>query len=186
MAKHSYHREGREISEHEALDHNGMLRDGVAVRVRMTMRDAAAHRPGFRPARTMQQPRVDAAQYWRDNKNCLVVHDGSGNALGLHKPGFRMLDNDFGATAKAAAYHAYQSDVERAYLTFGSDPREIDDDYENSVDHIAADAQTDTESIGRNRTDGRSVNQIAADHQRRMSKIYDVIDAELSQAWRKG
>src|SRR5262249_1589757 len=99
MAKHSYHRDGREISEDEALDHNGMLRDGVAVGVRMTLRDTA-HRPGFRTARTMQQPRADAAQYWRDNKDCLVVHDGSGDPLGLYKPGFRMLDNGFGETAK--------------------------------------------------------------------------------------
>jgi hypothetical protein len=41
MARHLYYRGDREISEHEALDRNGMLKDGVSLRVRTQMRDAA-------------------------------------------------------------------------------------------------------------------------------------------------
>ena len=40
MSKHQYFRGMTEISEAEALDHDGLLRDGTSMRVRTTMRDS--------------------------------------------------------------------------------------------------------------------------------------------------
>jgi hypothetical protein len=39
MTKHQYYRDGVEITASEALDHRGLIRDGVTARVRVTMRD---------------------------------------------------------------------------------------------------------------------------------------------------
>jgi len=50
-----FNREGDEINERSALDRHGIMRDGIAMRVPLQMRDAASrvtdahlHRPGFR------------------------------------------------------------------------------------------------------------------------------------------
>ena len=55
MSKTQYfNREGDEIDERSALDHHGIMRDGIAMRVPLQMRDAShltdahLHRPGFR------------------------------------------------------------------------------------------------------------------------------------------
>jgi hypothetical protein len=79
-------RTGRELSAMEALS-DGVLKDGVSMRVRMTARDGA---PRF----------SDARSYWDQ-----------------HRPGFRVLDNNLGRQAIADAHAAYVHDLENAYKT---------------------------------------------------------------------
>jgi hypothetical protein len=95
-----------------------MIRDGVIVRTHMTAMDHCT-------VGISRQRLTDAAQYWRDNRNRFVVHDGTGRDPGLHQPGWRMLDNDFRQTGKQAAYDAYERDLVSAYknpLGMGSMP----------------------------------------------------------------
>jgi len=72
---------GRQIAEHDALDRNGILRSGFAIRVPMQMRDAS---------------RQDAKP---------VVVDGHGNGgLALRRPGYRIATNDTRRALVADAY----------------------------------------------------------------------------------
>jgi hypothetical protein len=64
MSKHLYYRNGVEISEAEALDHCGVLRDRITMRVPTTMRDAA-------DARVQAYDAYDAEiqQRWRNKRD---------------------------------------------------------------------------------------------------------------------
>ena len=60
---------------------------------------------------------------------------------------------------------------------------EIGDHGDNEDDIVAN--ETNTEGLGRNRSDSRSVNQIMRDHQTKMSKLYADIDRDLAEQWRR-
>jgi len=47
-----FDRSGRQLSEEEALGPGRILKDGIIARTRLTMRDGAMHRPGFRRSRS--------------------------------------------------------------------------------------------------------------------------------------
>lgn len=100
-----FDRRGRSLTAQEARDHNGIIRDGVTVRVRMQMRDSASQ---F----------TDARQFWDRNKATLVVTDAA--ALGGTKgnqPGFRILDSAVNAQDRADAYQQYNDDLTNAWRT---------------------------------------------------------------------
>src|SRR5262249_10782345 len=76
MRAQYFTRDGRPLSEREAHDRHGMIRDGVIVRVPMQMRDSAA-----------VDPRL------RFTSACRVT-DGQGGVAGLDRAGFRMHADD--------------------------------------------------------------------------------------------
>jgi len=70
MTNPRYYEDGKQISEVEATDARGVVRDGVSVRVR--------------------QQFLDGAGFLRDAAGPLRITDGSGSADGLHRPGWRV------------------------------------------------------------------------------------------------
>jgi hypothetical protein len=92
-----FFRNGREITEQEARDEQGLLRDGCSARVAMTARDSGSR---------------------------LRLTDGNGDAgLALLRPGFRRLrDDNFGDAAKRAANLEYKNRVSNAWRGEGSPP----------------------------------------------------------------
>jgi hypothetical protein len=86
-----YRRNGREAGAAEALDEDGILRDGFSVMVPMTMRDALP-----------QHARVT---------------DANGGTAGLHRPGYRIADaND---DARQRAYDEYRRRICDAWKSPG-------------------------------------------------------------------
>jgi hypothetical protein len=101
-----YRRRGRDADEDEALDENGILRDGYSLLVPMTMHDSVQ--------RAVAQS----------------LHDGHGNrdVVG-HRPGFIMDAND----ARAAVEEAYRLRDEadaNAWRAGGRKPDELIDEGE--------------------------------------------------------
>lgn len=85
----------RRINFDEDFDERGQLRDGHRLRVPMSMADGIR-----RPA----------------------VTDASGDSgLGLHRPGFRVIDGaqqrDAARDAKERAYALYDEEIQQAYKT---------------------------------------------------------------------
>ncbi len=111
--------DGRELSEAEALDANGVMRSGVIARVPMTARDAASRLP-YQPSRF-----TDARSYWDANRDSLLVVDPlrPGSELARARPGYRTLNADLGLTDKAEALRDYETFIRDAYKGAG----EIDD-----------------------------------------------------------
>ena len=92
-----YRRNGREAGAAEALDEDGILRDGFSVTVPMTMRDS-----GMTPLqRSIAQ---SAAQ----------LHDGRGGAVG-HRPGYVVSTDASLNDAKERAYATYDAELRDAY-----------------------------------------------------------------------
>jgi hypothetical protein len=96
-----YSRHGRAVEKDEAVDEDGILRDGFAVRVSLM------------DAMTPLQRAVA--------QNAARLHDGHGNAPG-HRPGFVMRDTFFDERDKARA--EYEAELCSAWR--GSKPREIE------------------------------------------------------------
>jgi hypothetical protein len=90
-----FDRRGRELSRDEAL-HNGILKDGVSLRVHMNARDSA---------RT----------FWDAHRASVVVTDADMTASSGNRPGWRIADSDFGRAARDAAYAAYERRLTSAY-----------------------------------------------------------------------
>ena len=114
QAKASYFRNGREIDEDEALDHNGTVRDGVAVRTSLMMRDGMSP---VQRAIMLDQAIADAA---RDKHRNLLVTDGTANPLGMSKPGYRFFEDRHGEALKQAAYGLYEHTLRDAYKNGGN------------------------------------------------------------------
>src|SRR5689334_16000240 len=99
MQKRNYFRNGIAITDHEALDPNGMIRSGVTMRVGMFA--------------------MDALQRSVANNKCATLTDGYGNGgLALNKPGYRLLNDASRQQQDArcnAAYAAYESALCDAY-----------------------------------------------------------------------
>ena len=100
----------RNFVDDDAFDANGLLKDGRSIRVRMTAMDGA-------------MPRASGSQSHR----VTVITDGSGDPLGLQRPGWRVpaRDNhrplasrvmvDTNTAARQAAYDAYSNRQENAW-----------------------------------------------------------------------
>ena len=189
---------GRPISAHEALDSNGIMRDGVISRTRLSMRDhdsngptrivdGAMHRPGFRFA-------VDA------KRKRTTHYDPKGRMRGYSE---EEEETEDAMSVLDAAYDTYHRDLENAYRGKQTCPhcdgRGVDLDsgddcslchgtglvcanvatnYETSSEQVVSNASTHHESGGR---DHRSVQ----DHQTHMDRVYSQYDAALSKAWRQ-
>jgi hypothetical protein len=161
-----YDRQGRALSRELALDRNGIIRDGVISRIRMTARDGAAH--GFKDASF-----TDAHQFWDINRDSLLVTDA--HALGGtegNRPGFRVLDAPVNRQAINDAYRAYEDDLVNAYKNPGPRGR--------------SNPETDTRTESRAREPSLSLDQLRADHARNMEPIYAQYAQDLQNAWRKG
>jgi hypothetical protein len=162
-ARYFDNRTGRELSSYEAFS-NGVMRDGVIMRTRMMARDA---RTRF----------TDARSYWDAERDNLLVTDARriGGVEG-NRPGFRVLDNDFGRAAKEAAYRDHERYLNGAYknaetLTDAGEGGEVGPGDEN-------------DSAEARRANSRSIERIAQDHRRNMQRIYDAHARELENAWR--
>jgi hypothetical protein len=190
-----FDRRGRKLDPADALQDN-MLRDGVTVRVPLHLADAA--RSAVRPLR-ITDARSDAREYWDAERDALLVTDGHGDDLfGLHRPGFRVLDNDFGGTAKRDAYADYNRWTCVAYKTpptptaadarsalstpcpdcggAGANANGDDCPYCGGRGFVPnSNNNEDRRSIDNRRAAPVDMNQIYQDHAR-----------ELSERWRKG
>jgi hypothetical protein len=97
MTKYQYR--GRDVGADEALDEDGILRDGFSVTVPMTMRDG-----GMTPL----QRSVARHSF------AMRLHDGSGGPVG-HKPGFVYSTDASLNDAREAAYRTYDAEQRDAY-----------------------------------------------------------------------
>jgi hypothetical protein len=88
----------------DAYDDDGILKDGRTVRVSMQMRDA-----------TMMH---------RANS----VTDGTGDSLGLHRPGYRVIGDTVARDAKANALRDYEKRLTSAWRDDNGDPDDDGDD----------------------------------------------------------
>jgi hypothetical protein len=122
-----FSRDGRELSAVQALDAKGIVRSGVITRVPMTMADGA--RPGLHYPR-QHFTVTDARQYWDRNRDTLLVTDarGIGGTEG-NKPGFRVLDNDLGRSAKDAALRDHERYLNDAFKNpLGRDAESVEEE----------------------------------------------------------
>jgi hypothetical protein len=206
-----FDRFGRELSEDEALDHNGTIRDGVTARTSLMMRD------GINPALSALQRSVASR------------HQLSDQEAASCRPGFRhgprsALDRKAMFDAKAEAYALYDAEIGRAYLTpegFGGDPRVTgigspgprqeppagssctkdgwpgvwrrgaNGEMVCDISQARSDAKAqlrsridDPDADEDDDDDGCTVAQASADHQQRMARLYDALDSELRERWR--
>jgi hypothetical protein len=202
----------RHRHEHDDDDH--ILKVGERLRVPLTMMDSldpiqravahstvrivdgqggtrGLHRPGFRIAADDARPRRRITEYdpkgrLRGYKEEEEEEDGTTDAM-------RARDN---------AYFDYERDLTSAYknpVGFGGDPsitgagergpvgqREGGTSmlvYKENADNIVGNAPTHTESACRR--DHRTMQQMMRDHQNKMTEIYDKLDHELSERWRR-
>ncbi len=204
MQRHQYFdRRGRELTEAQALDHRGILKDGITQRVRLTMRDGKPN-----PALTDLQRSVASRH----------VTDATGSSS-FNRPGFRVTTDAALRDAREAAYRDYDDAlVNSTYKTppgFGGDPRITGQgehgqrgqregdactcrnaeypEYTGAPGHIRngvcvpdefAEA-SDDEEIERRTSDHRSISQLMRDHRANMERIYAERDRELAEAWRR-
>jgi hypothetical protein len=164
-------RDGRRLSEAEALDRDGCIRDGVVLRVPLTMRD------GLSP---LQRAIAQSS---------LRVTDGQGGSSGLHRPGFRLPVGDAGADGREHAYAAYEARLRDSYKTpagaeEGDGERFCPECEGSGLDQKLADCQA-CHGEGSVPSDYRNVAQMTRDHQNKMADIYDKLDHELSETWRR-
>jgi hypothetical protein len=170
-----FDRSGRRISEAEAHDERGIIRDGVISRVPMTMADAAGPRLHFP---RQHQHFTDAREFWDHAKDSLLVVDARrvGGVEG-NRPGFRLLDNDFGRAAKDSAYREHERYLNDAWK--GSEPAPT-----GAGERGVVGPSDDNDYADARRAESRSIEQIAQDHQRNMQRLYDAYARELENAWR--
>jgi hypothetical protein len=161
------------------FDRNGLLRPGRSYRTSMRFMDSAM-------PRDLRQP----------SHRPLIVDAGN-------KPGWRIPAQDArpligrvvtdagNRAARQAAYDTYHTTLENAWRGnadpgFGGDDTcggtGMVDHYEENAEDIVRNAATHTESA-RHR-DHRTA-QMMRDHQNEMADIYDKLDHDLSQAWRR-
>jgi hypothetical protein len=111
-----FNRDGDEVSAREAL-HGSTLRDGFSIRVPTLFRDAARQQFG------------DARAFWDRNRASLLVTDVRriGGTEG-NRPGFRVLDNDLGRSAKDAALRQYERFLNDAYKSASPRDAEVEEE----------------------------------------------------------
>jgi hypothetical protein len=181
-------RDGRPLSEEEALDDNGCIRDGVVMHTSLLMRDALS---------PLQRSVAQSA---------LRVTDSEGGTAGLHRPGWRIAAHDVrtrkikhydpegrsvgyseeeeeeaeerktsdAMTARDAAYRDYERDLTTAYL--GDAERG-----KRPGDPCSKDGKPGSLRMIEGALECVLHNDSAdsADH-------YAAYDAELSEEWRRG
>lgn len=157
MTAHAlYYRDGRQITEEEALNANGAIRDHVTIRVPLTMRDSLS-----------PLQRAIAASTARDAK----FTDGRTNdPTALNRPGWRIRVGDNRQAIKDALAE-YQSELVNRWRK----PKQ----------ETSHDALTEHESYeAPHRADARTLDQMVRDHRVNMQQLHAMYDAEISQMWR--
>jgi hypothetical protein len=186
-------RTGRELSEREAL-RDGVLRDGVSLRVRMHATDSA---------RT----------FWDANRDSLVVTDADATASSGNRPGWRLADTDFGRAARDAAYKDYEAHTTSAWKSKaqrdadtvcpdcngdgdidGEDCErcdgsgELDDDDDNGDNGKRLPlGEDDRRTVTVDAMSAvNDVHAMSAAHQQNMQRLYDAEARALSEKWKQG
>lgn len=167
-----YRRRGRDVTEEEALDADGILRDGFSVSVPMTMRDSVQ--------RAVAQN----------------LHDGHGNrdVVG-HRPGF-IIDAHDARDAVEEAYrlrdeadqNAWRADAKETWGTPGDQctVREGGRD-EGSPGHLRRIGNRLVcvpDKPTRAASDGLTLDALEARHRNKMANVYAAYDAQISEMWR--
>jgi hypothetical protein len=184
--------DGRQLSERDALDERGNLKDGIIARTRMTARDS-------------------------DSRSRLCDGYGNDDPLALLRPGFRQLrsDDQLGdhhhllRDGKRDAYREYQDRMSNAWRTpakhavVDQDEDEIpcplcegtgeldggvecpDCHGEGSL-NVATAMTHHARRQENERSDRRSIAQRMADHKANMDKAYQQYADEQGNAWRHG
>ena len=127
----------------DAFDEHGVLRDGKTVRVSMQMRDAAMLRHAGQRQQTTAR-----------------ITDGTGNPLGLHKPGFRVRTGDNRQAIKDALAE-YEAEMTNRWRDGDSDDENY---YSDTGTHHGADSST---------------------RHRQVDQAYQEYDRQLANAWRQ-
>jgi flagellar biosynthesis GTPase FlhF len=171
------------------FDERGLLVDGGRYRASVTMLDSAPVRD------TPRRP---------------LIGDGTTDQrqLGLHKPGWRVPAQDartpllrsvFGDAQRQAAYDAYDERLENQWRGDAVGDAAQDARRKRSVKYdprgrleqtVETEEETDDDDelerqTSDHRRDHRTVAQMMRDHQNKMADIYDKLDHELSETWRR-
>jgi hypothetical protein len=185
-----YSRHGRHITEDEALDANGALRNHVVMHVPQYMRDGRSN------------PRLSGMQRSVAASHSPLV-DGFGQPPG-HRPGFAFVNDAASREARARMYALKDVEYENAWrgpnatCPFCQGSGEADDGSEcetcrgEGVVNASYETQeayrntaTHHESLLRHRADNRSVSQMVRDHQANMAAVYAAYDRDLTESWRR-
>jgi hypothetical protein len=149
------------------IGHDGkparVLRDGAKFRVPLAMRDSVSSLDASRPL--------------------VVDARGIGGTEG-NKPGWRVLACDYGRREKAEAYNSYEEALTTAYKLPSASTTPTD--VRKHAQWLAEPPEGERYRRTTPPHDSRSVEQVAADHRRNMTRIYADTDAALSRAWRCG
>jgi hypothetical protein len=170
--------DGRLLSEREALDERGIMRDGVICRTRLTMRDGVQHRPGFASTGTTFNDWVgrDAKReayndYIRDLESAYKTKPARADAAGDD------LEEDDDDEIPCPQCEG-SGEVGRGVVC----PRCYGEGFLPGDDAMT---QSATRSEREN-ADKRTVAQKMRDHKANMERIYQDHARSLSEAWRKG
>jgi hypothetical protein len=157
---------GTEISDHDAFDRNGVLRDGVYMRVPLTMRDAMRAR--------------DAKPQFTDGRTT--------DPLALQRPGYRIpIVND--RRVVRDAYEHYETSLVNRYRV--GDGVQCAQCYGSGEDEDGEDCSMCSGSgvmpggNGDDLPDPASDNRTIDQHKQTMDQLYRQRDEELSNAWRQ-
>jgi hypothetical protein len=152
-----FFRNGREITEQEARDEQGLLRDGCSARIAMT-----------------------------DSRRRLVDGDGN-DGHALRRPEFRQLrGDDFSdhliRDTKREAYLDYERRMSGMWRNADTPTAEEEDGFvpepgTTAMSHHARRNENENK-------DCRTVDQMMRDHKTHMDKLYQQYEQEQSQAWR--
>ncbi len=122
-------RDGSHCTEEEALDAEGLLRDGFGVRLPLMLRDGV---------RRVRNDTYDAAL-----ADSLLVTDGFGGAAGLHRPGPRLPVMDADMIRRRRVVEDAYREAERADAEAWRHPKSPTDAASRPAevpDHLTADA----------------------------------------------
>jgi hypothetical protein len=177
-----YKRNGRDVGAAEALDDDGILRDGFSVTVPLTMRDSMTPLQGSIAQSTAR------------------LHDGHGNRdMVGHRPGFIMDAHDARDAVKEAYRLRDEADA-NAWRAGGAEGREGAvctvrngeyPEYFGSPGRIVDGVCTPIELIDEGELrdmlplrDGLTLDQLQLAHKERTGRAYQAYDEELRNAWR--
>jgi hypothetical protein len=184
-----YRRNGREAGAAEALDEDGILRDGFSVTVPMAMRD------GLTPLQ-----RSVALNGLHDAR----VTDADGTTAGLHRPGYRIVDAKDARAAVERAHDEYRRELTNAWRGGSErDAREYPASAEGKQctvrgykyrDHFGAPGtvvngecvpdELQRDALPTRDSNTMTLDQLETRHQQNMARQYAAYDARVREMWR--
>jgi len=162
MTKYQYR--GRDVGADEAIDEDGILRDGFAVRVSLM------------DAMTPLQRAVA--------QNAARLHDGAGNTPG-HRPGFVMSDDAAMRDAREEARDAYERELTNAWRAGDARKKVTQRDPQGRLLSTYEEENDDDVRDALPVRDGNmTLDAIEARHAQRMADEYRRYDARVREMWR--